>query len=1379
MEPAVYNVLVLGETQSGKSTLIEYMRKYANPNVKINTDALGTGFLSHTTDINITTIPTDLPEYSVTNKSGVKVDYGDFMKYPDEYDYEDAINVRKGFTSTIGDPRLLKQAKFNLIDTPGLNATGGDDEAHVQKIFNGLIKAKTIHLLIITISSGPFTQGLQDAIRCYVDMFPDFNGIIAFVHTHFDYKNFHPARTQVSHAIGLRMERLHTIMGRKTFPHFKIDCDIYNKKPIRECITQNTIQKILELATFNRPVDMLHTVINKTRKMRDIDNILRDKFEATSATIEKTLRFKVPEEGDLLTEIFRRETRIHKLDARIKVLDEYLVRHDVEVPEILHEERIDKDFEIEGEDKSITIRYPATGELDFAIDHRDLLHRNVKINEEIGSKEDKELWKSWQGNFERTSPQNAVLHVKIYTAKSNIHQADIVQKREEHRRLVSELQVTIRHRDHHARQNERMKEQIKEIVASHSEGIQILGLVTNEYLTPKIFADLMAAEAYMGDTAKCAMKVQGVYKEIAKQNQKTEQVPPDQDSCEPNVPQSLPETKHSILFLGEMQSGKSCLIEHLRKYADPRYTIDQTLIGDGDLPKTTRTRMFHATSNLLPYEVCKTTATIEADRLSKGPDKDDSFDSVELKSKMSYLDDMEFQFLDTPGFYNQQDEDNAHADIVEGMRSARYFNLIVIVINFSKLDCGLALEYYAKLLNGLQSNLAFVFTHAGDGDYSHTKSKQRLFLADIVSNLSRLFPRSSPDGSESHPTFTIGLTEDQSPATQCTINNTLRDVLMLAASNLPVEVDNILSEERIKSLTRPSSFDDSQQDRAPFEEPRSQSQVVERPTPPASTASGGASIPSVGTFTYENPGYQSKAVEQPAPPTYATTEGFHTRSVGVIMHEQPGSLPKSVEQPAPPMYTVFEDYNIHSNGTFTHEGPGSQEKAFEKPSSPRGTASEGFGIISIGDTKPDKLSPTGTAKLATEAQPGWITTGEHALQGRTSPADKTFETLPPTAKYSVLVLGKTQNGKSDLIDYLSKYPDMTSRSERCHTSSSPLKIDNKSELASTTPVRLLFCGDPLPPCEVVEVPNKSVFLDGTNVGAEDDYRGLLVNERGKGCQLHRVPQGTTGRSPSELVEMTFLDTTGLDDGDIDDGDKLMERHDNVKNDKSKSGLHFSKYFSDMVTSRLFNLILVTVSARRSITPEYKSVLEYYAKVLHKHRNVALLYTHVDYTDCPHSNAKFCACMSTRNENFRREFQMDHAAAATEEMKHFALDLNMEDHPIVKCQMHNTVREILNAAVNGSPQGLHPIQIKCLSLPGQRIQAYREKPSMQQQTETGAAIETEGQAGAKAASPLPYQLDIELDPTSLKCCTTALGSDSGDSWSMRAEKMQAYNVRKED
>ncbi|KAF9333343.1 hypothetical protein BG006_003758, partial [Podila minutissima] len=88
-----YNVLVLGETQSGKSTLIECMRKYADPLVEINTQALGTGF-------------SYAGEYYVQEKGVERVNYGDFLKIPDEYDYEDALNMRKGFKRKKGASQL-------------------------------------------------------------------------------------------------------------------------------------------------------------------------------------------------------------------------------------------------------------------------------------------------------------------------------------------------------------------------------------------------------------------------------------------------------------------------------------------------------------------------------------------------------------------------------------------------------------------------------------------------------------------------------------------------------------------------------------------------------------------------------------------------------------------------------------------------------------------------------------------------------------------------------------------------------------------------------------------------------------------------------------------------------------------------------------------------------------------------------------------------------------------------------------------------------------------------------------------------------------------------------------------------------------------------
>ncbi|KAG0313050.1 hypothetical protein BG000_006037, partial [Podila horticola] len=392
--------------------------------------------------------------------------------------------MRKDLEMKKGDPRLPKTVKFNLIDTPGLNSTGVDDEKHVQTIFRGLNEVKAIHLLIITIASGPFTRGLKDAIKCYVDMFPDFKGIIAFVHTRFDYKNTHPTWVQEARAIDAKTGSLHKILGRTSFPQFKIDCNINNKRPIRECIKQNTIQEILELATFNRPVDILQTVVNKTRKMREIDNHLQRQFESAIAGIEQTRWLKDSREAEVLADIFRGESRIHELKARAKALDEFVVRHNVAQPEVLYEARLDMKCRTIGQYHVTTVHCQEIGLPGIRIE-RDLLCHGIRLVEEIGRGKDDASWEFWRPNFRPTSPRHCLLHVKIYTTRCEKYRAEIKEKLKEYLELQCQIQKEIERRQKNARHQETWPQQIRNVVDEHAEKVRVLGLLANDFLTPE------------------------------------------------------------------------------------------------------------------------------------------------------------------------------------------------------------------------------------------------------------------------------------------------------------------------------------------------------------------------------------------------------------------------------------------------------------------------------------------------------------------------------------------------------------------------------------------------------------------------------------------------------------------------------------------------------------------------------------------------------------------------------------------------------------------------------------------------------------------------------------------------------------------------------
>lgn len=465
-----YNVLVLGGW-STKSTLIDYMCKHFTSSAVNKHKTLASGVSSNTPKARFEALMTDLLEHEVVNINSIQVTFD-----------TDA-------------PRPKMSAQFNVIDTPEFHTTSDNVQQHVQKVFHSLIEAKTIHLIIVALHPRLFTRLEEDTIKCYFDMFPDFKGIIAFVHTDKTCLNSH------------MRERLNKTMGG-TFPQFVVDCN-GTTKSISDYIAVNTLQRILELAAFNRPVNMRRTVINKTRKMRHIDELLWDKLETTTVAIERNLQLMDPDEGWILVEIYKRSTRVQRLEAKIKALEEFFVHHDVESLGLLHEDRLEMEQDANGQGKKFSIRYPETGELDIPIVHRDLLCHRIDVISEIASK-------SWQAAFQRTSSRPSVLHFKIYTTKSNLHKAEIQEKRKEHAKLQRDLQAAICHRDSCPYRIDHRKQKIKETVDKQNEGIQILDLVASEFLAPEVFKALIDSDAYGGDDDDCVKRVRSVYMALMK-----------------------------------------------------------------------------------------------------------------------------------------------------------------------------------------------------------------------------------------------------------------------------------------------------------------------------------------------------------------------------------------------------------------------------------------------------------------------------------------------------------------------------------------------------------------------------------------------------------------------------------------------------------------------------------------------------------------------------------------------------------------------------------------------------------------------------------------------------------------------------------------------
>ncbi|KAG0087362.1 hypothetical protein BGZ93_011003 [Podila epicladia] len=249
-----YSVLFLGETQSGKSTLIESLKQYANPDYIINTRKIGDGSFSLTNDVRIERITSNLPTsyiFNATDKTKEPVDHEKFVE-KDQEDYEDELNDRKSYLLAT-EPSYLSNAYYNLIDTPGLNNTGSNDKSTLEYIFKRIGNISALNLVVVTVSNNPFTQDLKDALKNYFKLLKDFKGHLVFVHTKVDYAKLHREDDQFKQLLEEKNKILHELLGQEA-PHIMIDNDLGSKKAVRNCMTQSHLRRLLDMARTNEPV---------------------------------------------------------------------------------------------------------------------------------------------------------------------------------------------------------------------------------------------------------------------------------------------------------------------------------------------------------------------------------------------------------------------------------------------------------------------------------------------------------------------------------------------------------------------------------------------------------------------------------------------------------------------------------------------------------------------------------------------------------------------------------------------------------------------------------------------------------------------------------------------------------------------------------------------------------------------------------------------------------------------------------------------------------------------------------------------------------------------------------------------------------------------
>ncbi|KAF9437214.1 hypothetical protein BGZ76_001617 [Entomortierella beljakovae] len=518
----VFNIVLLGQTQAGKSTLLQAIRRYADPDCTVNDLLIGDGNQSHTQDVNMGEIETDFPEYDVyQNQPEDQETYGYYGKYihralsnlpvisgvlssKRKFNVESYLNCpMKEYRKRIhrsDDLEIVKSDRsdspystIRVFDTPGLEDTNGKDEENVAKILTSLSKEDAVHLVLIVISKDtPLTLGLKAALETYNKIFSAMHGVMAIVHSKFGYDHQHPENDKTKKLMDSKKRTLNDLMGRPML-HFLLDCNLEEEdKPIHIYLRQKKIREILLNATYNIPVKLSSMQLYKTKKMREVDSIVNREQKKLLGDIEK--------ECILLDKHTNLDFRINDYRYKIRELNDFIMKNDTSTEELMHEERYDESWGFFSSRNEVELRANLPHNIDKIAIHSD----GIDVLHKDGGQGSN--W--WYVKVKRRWFQHGVHHAKMYVLRRNKMRHELHEKTVTREELEKKLGILQMEKDAIRAPPTKDKE---ELVRKQKVCLNLITRSERDTLHLSLFKALVRNHTYDGELVDCADKITEFY----------------------------------------------------------------------------------------------------------------------------------------------------------------------------------------------------------------------------------------------------------------------------------------------------------------------------------------------------------------------------------------------------------------------------------------------------------------------------------------------------------------------------------------------------------------------------------------------------------------------------------------------------------------------------------------------------------------------------------------------------------------------------------------------------------------------------------------------------------------------------------------------------
>ncbi|KAF9389851.1 hypothetical protein CPB97_010489 [Podila verticillata] len=313
------NILILGNPQSGKSSLIEAMKMYADPSYAPDLEPPGpNGSWNFTVkNLEVSSVVTDLHSIEIRKLRGGGDEY-DVVDLKEQAQtlskeaFENLLNFGSNSVNVVT-LKTSKMFQFNIYEGPYLNGHYCF-ELGIFNIYKTLVQSeKKFHQVLFTV---PSLEAPRDIYGCPVsiddafnisrvcsDIFSDLCPLFSFVHTKIDYSMLHVSNTDFQDSMRERkqlIQEYHPYTGTQ----YLIDCNLTSTcSPVQRAKTLSVIREILEAATHQEPMELQSPLMKQTLRMASIDSHLRWLTRDKLQDIQKEIKKIGDEKNDLRNKI--------------------------------------------------------------------------------------------------------------------------------------------------------------------------------------------------------------------------------------------------------------------------------------------------------------------------------------------------------------------------------------------------------------------------------------------------------------------------------------------------------------------------------------------------------------------------------------------------------------------------------------------------------------------------------------------------------------------------------------------------------------------------------------------------------------------------------------------------------------------------------------------------------------------------------------------------------------------------------------------------------------------------------------------------------------------------------------------------------------------